>query len=86
MCTCAEEAMELRQSLDTLRRFVKNNKNNIVRDSFVVLACPLESRRGCFLSTFIQIVIAASLNAQLQKEIVQGTLQIRREIVPISLK
>ena len=44
----AEEAWGLRQSLDALRAFVNNNKSNIVRDFFVVLACPLESRRGGF--------------------------------------
>ena len=43
-----EEAMELRQSLDAFRQFVDSNKNNIVRDFFVVLACPLESRKGGF--------------------------------------
>lgn len=43
-----EEAMELRQSLHALREFVNNNKSNIVRDFFVILACPLESRRGGF--------------------------------------
>ena len=52
-----EDAQRLRESLDDLRGFISENRENIVRDFFVVLACPLESRRGDFQSFSIQKVM-----------------------------
>ena len=40
------QAMHLRESLDELRNFISANRESVVRDFFVVLACPLESNSG----------------------------------------
>lgn len=41
-----QEALHLRQSLDDLRRFITANKDNVLRDFFVVMACCLEGECG----------------------------------------
>ena len=43
-----EDATRLRDSLKDLQRFVQDHQSDIVRDFFVVFACPLESDRGGF--------------------------------------
>ena len=43
-----EQAMLLRNSLTDLRGFAAEHHEDIVRDFFVVFACPLESNRGGF--------------------------------------
>ena len=41
-----EEALHLRESLDDLRRFITANKENVLREFFVIMACLLESECG----------------------------------------
>ena len=52
MCVClripVKQAIILRNSLEDLRGFVAEHHQDIVRDFFVVLVCPLESHKGGF--------------------------------------